>query len=266
MRRRRRCVLRRRGKPMSDVTAIGGQSVAAKDSAPSILPLQVRDLVLRFGAQTVIDNVSLDLGSSGCTMILGPNGSGKSLLLKLLHGLVAPTSGLIDWGGNAPGDVTRRQALVFQKPVLLRRSVAANLDFVLKTRRKDRGQAAQLLEHVGLAHKATQPARLLSGGEAQRLALARALATDPEILLLDEPTASLDPASVLAIERIVSDARARNVRIIFVTHDIGQAQRLGDDIVFMHNGRVAEHALAGDFFPRPRCQAGRDYLDGRILV
>ena len=233
---------------------------------PSILPLTVRNLVLRYGTETVIDNLSLDLGPTGCTIILGPNGSGKSLLLKLLHGLQPPTSGHISWNGAAPTAVTQRQALVIQKPVLLRRSVAANLDFVLKARRKDKSRRDWLLDHVGLAHKADQPARLLSGGEAQRLALARALATDPDILLLDEPTASLDPASVLALERIVADARARNVRILFVTHDIGQAQRLGDDIVFMHNGRIAEHSLPQVFFAEPQCQAARDYLSGKIIV
>lgn len=251
---------------MSDAAAMTSLPMVAHAALPSILPLKVRDVVLRFGSETVLNNLSLDLGSTGCTMILGPNGSGKSLLLKMLHGLIPPTSGQIDWDGNSPADVTMRQALVFQKPVLLRRSVAANLDFVLKARRKDRGRTEWLLDHVGLAHKANQPARHLSGGEAQRLALARALATDPEILFLDEPTASLDPASVLAIERIVSDARARKVRIIFVTHDVGQAQRLGDDIVFMHGGRVAEHAPAHVFFPEPQCQAARDYLNGRIVV
>ncbi len=231
-----------------------------------MLPLTVRDLVLRFGETTVLDGLALDLGAIGCTMVMGPNGSGKSLLLKLLHGLIEPSAGRIDWGGHAPREVTRRQALVFQKPVLLRRSVAANLDFVLKARGKDAGRRAALLDHVGLAHKAAQPARLLSGGEAQRLALARALATDPEVLFLDEPTASLDPASVLAIERIVSDARARGVRIVFVTHDMGQARRMADDVVFLHRGRVAEHSPAPDFFPRPRCAAARDYLGGKIVV
>jgi tungstate transport system ATP-binding protein len=199
-------------------------------------------------------------------MIMGPNGSGKSLLLKLLHGLMKPTSGRIDWGSEAPEQVTARQALVFQKPVLLRRSVAANIDFVLKARGKDAGRRDALLDHVGLAHKADQPARLLSGGEAQRLALARALATDPEVMFLDEPTASLDPASVLAIEEIVSEARARGVRIIFVTHDMGQARRMADDVVFLHRGRVAEHCAAEEFFPEPRSAAARDYLNGRIVV
>lgn len=231
-----------------------------------ILPLTMRDVVLRFGGATVLDGVSLDLGSRGCTVIMGPNGAGKSLLLKLMHGLIAPGSGDILWGGARPSEVMSRQALVFQKPVLLRRSVAANIDFVLKARRKDRARRAALLEHVGLLHKADQPARLLSGGEAQRLALARALATDPEVLFLDEPTASLDPASVLAIERIMSDARQRGVRVVLVTHDVGQARRMADDVVFLHRGRIAEHSPASDFFPEPRCAAARDYVNGRIVV
>ena len=231
-----------------------------------ILPLAVRDLVLRFGETAVIDGLSLDLGPAGCTMIMGPNGAGKSLLLKLLHGLVQPTSGRVSWAGHAPEQITARQALVFQKPVLLRRSVAANVDFVLKARGKDRARRADLLDHVGLSHKAAQPARLLSGGEAQRLALARALATEPEILFLDEPTASLDPASVLAIEAIVSAARARGTRIVFVTHDIGQARRMADDVVFLHRGRVAEHSPADVFFREPQSAAARDYLNGRIVV
>lgn len=251
---------------MSDQMAMPAAAILNGAEKTEILPLEVRDLVLRFGETSVLDGVSLDLGPSGCTMVMGPNGSGKSLLLKLLHGLMQPTSGRIHWAGRVPSDVTVRQALVFQKPVLLRRSVAANIDFVLKARRKDTARRSALLDHVGLAHKANQPARLLSGGEAQRLALARALATDPDVLFLDEPTASLDPASVLAIERIVSEARNRGVRIIFVTHDMGQARRMADDVVFLHRGRVAEHSAAAEFFPEPRCDAARDYLNGRIVV
>jgi len=242
--------------------------IALPRSVPrsATLPLAVRDVSLRFGAVTVLDNITLDLETTGCTVVIGPNGAGKSLLLKLLHGLMLPTSGQILWGDRTPAQVTARQALVFQKPVLLRRSVAANIDFVLKARGLDRGRTPDLLAHVGLAHKAAQPARLLSGGEAQRLALARALATDPQVLFLDEPTASLDPASVLAIEDIVSGARARGVRIIFVTHDMGQARRMADDVVFLHRGRVAEHSAACKFFPEPHCDAARDFVNGRIVV
>jgi tungstate transport system ATP-binding protein len=251
---------------MSDVMAMIHGADAGHSQRVGPLSLRVRDLVLRFGETVVLNGVSLDLGPSGCTMVMGANGAGKSMLLKLLHGLMQPSSGQIGWNGQVPAEVTERQALVFQKPVLLRRSVAANIDFVLKARGKDRARVGALLEHVGLSHKADQPARLLSGGEAQCLALARALATEPEVLFLDEPTASLDPASVLAIERIVRDARDRGVRIVFVTHDIGQARRMADDVVFLHRGRVAEHSPSTDFFAAPRSAAARDYLNGNIVV
>ena len=251
---------------MSDAPVMSSMNIAVEERATALLPLTVRDLVLRVDRATVLDGVNLDLGASGCTMIMGANGAGKSLLLKLVHGLMPPTSGQIRWGDHAPSAVTARQALVFQKPVLLRRSVAANIDFALKARGKDMARREALLDHVGLSHKADQPARLLSGGEAQRLALARALATDPEVLLLDEPTASLDPASVLAIESIVSEARNRGVRIIFVTHDIGQARRMADDVVFLHRGRVAEHNAAASVLPEPQSEVARNYLSGTIVV
>ncbi|MDA7430539.1 ATP-binding cassette domain-containing protein [Primorskyibacter aestuariivivens] len=253
---------------MYDATTLTDAAIARHtvSRAPAILPLSLCDLTLRFGDATVLDGVSLDLGPTGCTMIMGPNGAGKSLLLKLLHGLIRPSAGRIDWGGHTAEQAIARQALVFQKPVLLRRSVAANIDFVLKARGKSAARRQELLDHVGLSHKAAQPARLLSGGEAQRLALARALATDPEVLFLDEPTASLDPASSLAIEGIVNEARVRGVRIIFVTHDMGQARRMADDVVFLHRGRVAEHSTAAEFFDAPRSAAAQDYLNGRLVV
>ena len=251
---------------MSDVASFTSVPLTRHKTAVPVLPLSVADLVLRFGDAIVLDGVQLKLGASGCTVIMGPNGAGKTLFLKLLHGLIPPTSGQISWGGLATSDAMSRQALVFQKPVLLRRSVAANIDFVLKSRGKDRNRRTDLLLHVGLAHKADQPARLLSGGEAQRLALARALATDPDVLFLDEPTASLDPGSVLAIEHIVTEALARGVRVVFVTHDIGQARRMADDVVFLHRGRVAEHSPASEFFSEPRSAVARDFLTGQLLV
>lgn len=231
-----------------------------------LLPLRVSGLRLASGGAALLDGVDLTLAPGGCTVIMGPNGAGKSLLLKMLHGLLVPGGGEVSWNGTPAARATARQALVFQKPVLLRRSVAANLDFVLKTRRRDRARRDALLREVGLLHKARQPARMLSGGEAQRLALARALAIDPEVLFLDEPTASLDPASVLVIERIVAAARDRGTRIIFVTHDIGQARRMADEVVFLHRGRVAEHSSADVFFPEPRSAAARDYIAGRIVL
>ncbi|SPJ22451.1 ATP-binding cassette domain-containing protein [Palleronia abyssalis] len=248
---------------MSDLTM---DMAGISDAPRPLLPLSVTGLRLSLGGDAVLDGIDLRLTAGGCTVVMGPNGAGKSLLLKALHGLLTPDAGEVSWNGTRAPAATARQALVFQTPVLLRRSAAQNLDFVLRARGGDRGRVVELLDHVGLADKARTPARRLSGGERQRLALARALATDPEVLLLDEPTASLDPASTLAIERIVAEARDRGMRILFVTHDTGQARRMADDVVFLHRGRVAEHAPADRFFPTPSSQPARDFLAGRIVV
>ncbi len=243
-------------------------TTATRTTATSILPLQIRNLRFVRDSRTLIDDLELDLGSEGLTMILGANGSGKSLLLRLIHGLLTPTSGSITWAGVPVGDSTRsRQAMVFQRPVLLRRSTAANIDFVLKLKKRfDPARRDQLLEQVNLLEKSRQPARLLSGGEQQRLILARALALEPEVLLLDEPTASLDPASTLAIENIVNATRDSGTKIIFVSHDIHQAQRLADDIVLMHAGKVVEHAPISDFFSAPVSEHAQGYIRGDLLT
>ncbi|MEQ8709113.1 MAG: ATP-binding cassette domain-containing protein [Rhodospirillales bacterium] len=225
------------------------------------------DLTLVIDGKRLIDQIGFTLGQQSRTIILGPNGAGKSLLLKLMHGLIAPTDGAVRWQPQPDGG-PRRQAMVFQRPVLLRRSVAANLDFVLKRQGKadiaDRREA--LLDRIGLSDKAGQAARLLSVGEQQRLALARALATEPEILFLDEATASLDPSSVLKIEQIVQEASAAGVKVIFVTHDLGQARRLADDVLFLHRGRIGEQAPAEQFFRRPASPDAAAFLDGKIVI
>ena len=230
--------------------------------------LSARGLGFMAGGARLIGNVDLDVSAEGVTVVMGPNGAGKSLLLRLLHGLITPTSGELIWRG-APMDeaARRRQAMVFQRPVLLRRSVAANIDFALKLgRRAGRDRREALLTHVGLLEKARQPARLLSGGEQQRLALARALATEPELLFLDEPTASLDPASTQMIEALISSAQRRGVKIICVTHDLGQAKRLADEVVFLHRGQILEQTSAARFFNRPASEAACGYLDGRLVL
>lgn len=250
-----------------DVSAPRRETDTAFRKAP-LLPLTVRGLVFEAGGRRLIDGLDLSLSTTGITMVIGPNGSGKSLLLRLLHGLIEPTAGEITWSGQAPNrSVQKRQALVFQKPVLLRRSVSENIDFVLRLNgRPGADRRDQLLGRVGLLSLARQPARLLSGGEQQRLALARALARKPEVLLLDEPTASLDPASVQMIEAIVKEARQAGTLIIFVTHDIGQLRRLADDVVFLHRGRVAEHSSANEFLQSPASEAARAFLAGRIVL
>ncbi len=233
------------------------------------LPLGVSGLGFAIDGRTIVDDLDLVVSGSGVTVVMGPNGAGKSVLLRLVHGLLTPTSGTITWGGRPlDTEIRKRQAMVFQKPVLLRRSVAANLDFVLGLRGRRAGADARdrLLELAGLSDRAGQAARALSGGEQQRLALVRALALEPEVLFLDEPTANLDPASVLRIETIIREAHGAGTKVILVTHDMGQARRLGDEIVFVHRGRIAEQRPAADFFTSPRSDAARGYLEGRIVL
>lgn len=240
----------------------------ASGSQEAMLPCVVRGLSFDAGGKRLIDDVDVCLEAGTVTIIMGPNGAGKTVLIRLLHGMLAPARGEIRWAGRPIDEAARkRQAMVFQTPVLLRRSVVSNIDFVLRLRGPGgRKRSLEVLQSAGLADKANQAARLLSGGERQRLAIARALATDPAVLFLDEPTASLDPASVLAIEKSVSAARDRGVKIIFITHDIGQARRLADEVLFMHRGRVVEHSPSSRFFDNPQSDEARDYLAGRIVL
>jgi tungstate transport system ATP-binding protein len=228
----------------------------------------VRQLCYRVGDANRIDGIDLDLAPRSLSVVMGPNGAGKSLLLRLLHGLIEPTAGQVFWGGQSLStELRRHQAMVFQRPVLLRRSVLANIRFVLELRHTySRERAHGVLEEVGLADRAAQPARLLSGGEQQRLALARALALEPQVLFLDEPTANLDPFSMAAIESIISRSHDRGTKIILVTHDIGQAHRLADDVIFLNQGRLVEHSPADRFFDSPLSKQARDYLAGRLVL
>ncbi len=219
----------------------------------------------------MIDRIDLKVQEPGITVILGPNGAGKSLLLRLVHGLVAPTAGAILWGGTPMDDeIRRRQAMVFQKPVLLRRTAAANITYALGLRgvaRSERNlRALQALELAGLARYAFAPARVLSGGEQQRLCLVRALSLDPEVLFLDEPTASLDPASTLAIEQLLIGSKRRGIKVIVVTHDVGQARRLAQDVIFLHHGQLIEHQPAWRFFDHPESDAARAFLAGGLVL
>ena len=229
---------------------------------------QVR--ISRNGA-ALLDVPHLTLDGPGPTLILGPNGAGKSLLLRCLHGLIAPDKGQVRQDGvplNA--EHKARQAMVFQQPVLLRRSVAANLDFVLKRQGLPRvvrkGRITELLAEGGLEGKARQSARSLSGGEAQRLAILRALALEPETLFLDEPTSALDPSATQVIERMILRASGRGVRIVMVTHDIGQARRLATDVVMMQGGHVVEHGDAQQVLDAPQSDASRRYLAGGLVT
>lgn len=236
------------------------------DAGNGMFPLVMRNVGFAAGDRAILRDVNLTLEAGCRTVILGPNGAGKSVTLRLLHGLLRPTSGDITWGGKAAQPAA--QAMVFQRPVLLRRSALANIEYALdlasvpRAERTDRAIAA--LARVGLPHVAHRAARVLSGGEQQRVALARAWALAPRILFLDEPTASLDPAASREVERIVADIAAGGTRIVMITHHLGQARRLADDIVFMHDGRITEHTPADVFFRQAQSREADDYLKGEL--
>lgn len=239
--------------------------------ADDILPLRIRDLRYAPSGREVLAGVDLELGAEGITLVLGPNGAGKSVLLRTICGLIRPGGGHIEWGGTGQGGgglPGHRVKMVFQHPMVLRASVLDNVALGLKplgvARGERRRRAQAVLARVGLAHRAEDSARQLSGGEQQRLALARAWLTRPRLLLLDEPTASLDPSASAEVERIIREIRTDGTRILMVTHNLGQATRLGDDIVFMAAGRVCEQTPVQRFFARPQSEAARLFIQGEL--
>jgi tungstate transport system ATP-binding protein len=236
-----------------------------------VLPIEGRRIVVSRSGRVLLDGVDIRIDGAGLTVILGPNGAGKTLLLRVLANLITPDSGTVRWA-NAVPDRARAPKIgfVFQKPVMLRRSVLANVSYALAAvgvpRRDCEARSHEILALASLDHLAGTPARLLSGGEQQRLALARALATEPEVLFLDEPGSSLDPAATLTIERLIETVRERGTHLVLVTHDIGQAKRLADTVLFMHRGRIVERASSTVFFDDPSEQASRDFIEGRIVL
>jgi tungstate transport system ATP-binding protein len=224
--------------------------------------LTTEHLGLTEGGTVILRDVSLKVGA-GRTAILGPNGAGKSTLLRVLHGLLKPSAGRIDWAAPLT------QAMVFQHPVMLRSTALNNVRYGLQIRNVSAPEAEQraraALKRVGLGTLADRPARLLSGGEQQRVALARAWALEPQVLFLDEPTASLDPASSREVERIVQEIAAAGTRILITTHNLPQARRLAEDVIFVSDGRVIEHSPAASFFKQPQTDVARLFLEEETL-
>jgi tungstate transport system ATP-binding protein len=237
-------------------------------SSGAILPLRLADVSYAAGGRALIDRVSLEIGTGPSTIILGANGAGKSVLMRLMHGLLSPTSGRIDWSSPERPGAPRKQAMVFQRPVMLRRSAHANVAYALRIagiREPQRGTLVrESLESVGLSHLADRPARVLSGGEQQRLALARAWALHPEVLFLDEPTASLDPSATREIESVIKAFDAAGTKVVMATHNLGQARRLGDEILFLDQGRLVERAPVEQFFSKPQSAQAAAFIKGEL--
>jgi tungstate transport system ATP-binding protein len=233
-----------------------------------VLPLLLENVSFAVSGRTLIDRVSCELAAGPRTVILGPNGAGKSVLMRLCHGLLLPTSGRIVWRGIADERRPAAQAMVFQRPVMLRRSALGNVTYGLElagaSRSERRRRAREALDAVGLGGVAQRAARVLSGGEQQKLALARAWALRPEVLFLDEPTANLDPSATREVESIVDRIRASGTKIVMTTHNLAQARRLSDEILFINGGRLTEHSTVERFFAAPATAEAAAFVKGEL--
>ncbi len=240
-------------------------------SAPdSALPLAFEDVSFLADGVARLERVSFEVGHRPIAALLGPNGAGKSLVLRLAAGLLAPSRGRVRWLGPAAAHGPERSAVVLQRPVLLRRSVRANLDYAMGLRGMRRAErharGARALETARLGGFGARAARRLSVGEQQRVALARAWCVGAEVLFLDEPAASLDPGATGVLEAAIRDVRDAGTRIVIATHDLGQARRMADEVLFLHRGCLLEQTPADEFFREPRSVEARKFLQGEILT
>ena len=234
----------------------------------NLFPLIARSAKTSRRGKVLVGPVDLELGPDGATVVIGPNGAGKTSLLSLLHGTARLTGGEIRWAVPL-NEARHHQAFVFQRPVMLRRSVLDNIAYPLQVHGTPRPEARDKARHwatrVGLADLLERGASVLSGGEQQKLALARALITDPKVLFLDEPCAALDGRATREIEEILQDIKAKDTRLILSTHDFGQARRLADEVVFLLHGRVHERGPAETFFNTPATPEALAFIRGDIV-
>ena len=236
----------------------------------AILPLALEMACYKVGGEILLDAISHRFEAGSPTLIIGPNGAGKSLLLRLCDGLITPTTGAVTWHGPQAAAPKRYTSFAFQKPTLLRRSVLDNVAYPLTLRGDStacaRQKATRALESAGLAPLANRRASVLSGGEQQRLAIARAWVTQPEVLFLDEPTASLDPRATRDIEELIGKIQASGTKIIMTSHDMAQVRRLAADIIFLHNGKLVETGAAANLLDAPKHKLTAAFLRGELTV
>lgn len=239
----------------------------AAQITPALLPLRLEGAGYAVGGKALLSDIDLTIWPGRRLVVMGANGAGKSLLLRLCHGLIDPTSGRRVWADGSARPAA--QAMVLQRPVLLRRSVAENLDYPLalagQARDARRATVQATLARFGLGPMADRPARLLSGGEQQRLAVARAWAMRPQVLFLDEPSSALDPSATRIIEEMIAGFSAEGITVVMTTHDLGQARRLAEDVAFLHRGRLIETGPAAAFLSGPQSPEARAFLAGDLI-
>ncbi len=235
----------------------------------TLMPIKVKKLNFEKGNRKLLIDISCEIKAKGITIILGPNGAGKTLFLKCLHGLINSSNCEITFANKTLNtNIRRQQSMVFQSPILLRRSVFKNISFALQQRTKiiNKEKILNVLRRVDLLNLVNENAVFLSGGEKQRLSLARAIVTLPKVLFLDEATSNLDPYSIQIIEKIIKEVNKQGTKVIAVTHDLLQARRLAHDIIFINKGKVCEFTGAKIFFSKPKSKEGKLFLAGKFIV
>lgn len=234
----------------------------------NILPLVLSGVVARARGKQLLGPVDLTIGQQGVTIVMGPNGAGKTTLLRVMHGLQRLAAGSVDWAVDE-AEARQKQAFVFQSPIMMRRRVVESIAFPLLLNGVGKLEAHKQAEdwaiRVGLEHVLRVWAPMISGGEKQKLALARALIYQPEILFLDEPCANLDGRSMREIETILTDAASAGTRIVMATHNIGQARRLASEVMFVCGGKVLETTPADEFFNQPKTPEALAFINGEIV-
>ena len=234
----------------------------------SILPLTLTKATAHMRGKKLVGPVSLTLAPEGFTMVIGPNGAGKTTLLRLMHGLQRCSGGTVEWA-LPRAEARNRQGFVFQSPIMMRRKVRDSLAYPLRLRGMGKAAAYKKVEecagNFGLSALLDSWAPMLSGGEKQKLSLARAMITEPDILFLDEPCANLDGRATREIESVLQAVQARGTRLVMSTHDMGQARRLAQDVVFMLHGKVHEHSNVESFFTSATTPEAKAFINGDIV-
>jgi len=231
--------------------------------------IKIKNLVLvsNKGVRNLIDIPNLQFDSESISVIIGPNGAGKSLLLNLIQGLILPSAGTIKIKSSIKDNNFKKVSIMMQKPSFLRRTTEQNIQFVLELNKNKRKVSyLDVLERFDLIAQKKILANKLSGGEKQRLALALAIITNSKILLLDEPTANADPLTTIKIEKIIKEESIAGKKILLVTHNIPQAKRLGQDIAFIHRGKVLEHCDKAVFVNHPKVKEINQFLEGEVVI
>lgn len=235
----------------------------------SLFPIQLNEALVSKKSKVILGPVSAQIKAGGPTVVIGPNGAGKTTLLRLIHGLERAREGDVTFAPSDQSKVYKKQCFVFQKPIMLRRSALDNvaypliLDGVKKAQARE--QAHQMIERIGLGGVASTQATYLSGGESQKLAIARALITNPDLLILDEPTASLDASATRDIEALIVDAAKSGIEIMMTTQHMGQARRLAKKIIFVHKGQLLEMTEAKSFWNGPKSDEALRFINGEIV-